>query len=96
MKRAFVIEKEIAKKLKMHRVAFSGGRWWDKEDIKSVDYIGQIKSTRGKTLAVKHEAIESLVKNAVVTHKIPILILHFDAYDDTWIAMRVSDWKGSP
>lgn len=95
MKRAFIIEREIARKLKMHRVAFSGGKWWDKEDVRNIDYIGQIKSTRGKALTIKYEVITSLVKNALIAHKIPLLILHFDAYGDTWIAVRLCDWKGS-
>ncbi|MFA5733025.1 MAG: hypothetical protein WC934_13635 [Acidithiobacillus sp.] len=95
-KRALQIEKIIAKFLNWKRVAFSGGKWFDKEDIRSEKYLAQVKATEQYAIKVDSRDIRKLEDNALKYRKKPIFIIHFDTstpLNSTWCMMPIKYFK---
>jgi len=96
-KRAFEIEKMIAKYLNFKRVPGSGSQWHSKEDISSSKYLCQVKATDTKSGSFKVDDLEKLERNAIKENKTPLFIVHFDREElinSSWIAMPLRYFKG--
>ena len=95
-KRALYIEKMIAKFLKWKRVAFSGAKWHDKEDLRSDKYLGQVKATDGYTIKIDSRDIRKLEDNALKYKKTPTFIIHYDndtPLNSTWVAIPIKYFR---
>lgn|SRR4030066_392566 len=95
-KRAFEIEKIIAKFLGWKRIAFSGAKWFAKEDIESEIYLGQVKATEGYTIKIDSRDIRKLEDNACKYKKKPVFIIHFDndtPVNSTWCLVPIKYFK---
>jgi len=95
-KRAFAIEKMIAKFLGWKRIPFSGGKWFAKEDLESDFYLGQVKATSQTAIKINIKDVATLEKNAVKYHKKEAFIIHFDRNDiinSTWVMVPIKHFK---
>ena len=95
-KRAFDIEKMIAKFLKWTRIPFSGGKWFMKEDVESTFYLGQIKATENYAIKIDSRDVKTLESNAIKYHKKPCFIIHFDTnvpLNSTWCMIPINHFK---
>lgn len=95
-KRALCIEKMIAKFLKWKRVAFSGAKWDDKEDLRSNEYLGQVKATDCYTIKIDSRDIRKLEENSIKYRKKPAFIIHYDnktPINSTWVAIPIKNFR---
>lgn len=74
--------------LGLHPTALSGAGWLAKEDGESSKVIAQLKSTEGKSISVKRQDVNDLVKNARIARKLPIFVLSFVGEDQPWVMVR--------
>lgn len=87
------IEKIIAKKLNKRRVPMSGAGI-EKEDITDDNFLGQIKATSKKSISIKRDDVNALIKHSLISHKIPLWVFHFECPEEvlryrTWVALPV-------
>lgn len=92
----YKLEKLVAEKLGLKRIGFSGGQWPLKEDNEDIDFICQCKDTENKSISIKVQDLEQLIKRAIIQHKIPIFAFGLEKikYEDykVWVAMSLDDF----
>jgi len=93
----YKLEKLVVEKLRLKRIGFSGGIWPNKEDGENIDIICQCKATENKSISIKQQDLEQLIKRALIQHKIPIFVFHLDKikYDSyrTWVSVPLNEIK---
>ena len=74
----YKLELKIAKLFNGKRIAGSGSLWPNKEDAETDDLIIQCKATENKSISIKQQDLEQLVKRAIIQHKIPLFVFHLE------------------
>jgi len=70
-------EKRMARVVGVKPVPYSGSRWQAKEDGECSHFVMQHKSTNGKSLGVRAVDVDTLQRNARISHKQPLFVLEF-------------------
>lgn len=84
-------EADVMESLGFRPTKDSGSGWIEKEDGISDHCICQLKSTDKKSISIKHQDIETLKNNAVISDKIPIFAIQFLETGETWLMIRPED-----
>lgn len=93
-----VVEENVARVLGLKRVAFSGGVWPNKEDVEDDhDFVCQVKATESKSLSIRKDVINSLVRRGLIQHKVPLFIFHLEQVEfvtgRTWVALPIDEFE---
>lgn len=86
-------EAEVMERLELKPTKNSGAGWIEKEDGQSNTHICQLKSTDAQSISVKQSDINILLRNARISHKIPVFAIQFLNNDDVWVAMQEDEYK---
>ena len=84
-------EKKVMKDLGLQPQPLSGAGWMAKEDGQNEIYLAQLKSTQAASYSIKVADIQELVKNSLMTGKIPVFVIDFLEYDLKLLCFRESD-----
>ena len=79
-------ERDVANKLQGRRTVGSGNKWHDKGDIKTKDYLIEVKSTKKKSISLKLSWLKKIEKEAIKIGKKSALVL--DIQDNKYILLK--------
>ena len=75
------LEKRVAKKVGGNVTIGSGNLWFDKEDVKSKDWLIQTKATDKDFYTLKVSDINKVIVNARLTHRKWAFVVEFNSGD---------------
>lgn len=84
-------EEEVMGMLGLKRQPGSGSGWLKKEDGEGDDILAQLKSTEGKSIAIKADDVKELLYHAYVSHKLPVFVVDFMEEGFMLVATRIED-----
>jgi hypothetical protein len=84
------IERQVMQSLGLKPQALSGGGWIQKEDGESDNVLAQMKGTEGKSVSVKQQDWNDLIRHARIAHKLPIFVVYFHG-DEPYVMVRAGD-----
>lgn len=84
------IERQVMQSLGLKPQPLSGGGWIRKEDGESDNVLAQMKGTEGKSVSVRKQDVDDLIRNARVSHKLPIFVVYFHG-DEPYVMVRAGD-----
>jgi hypothetical protein len=94
-KRANKLEKIVAKLLGIKRVPMSGAGVQKEDLIDEIDFLGQLKSTSKASIKIERGDVKTLVKNCLISHRIPIFVIHFDC-EEKYLKKQFQTWIMTP
>lgn len=81
-------EEEVMDMLGLDPTANSGSGWIEKEDGQNDNVICQLKSTDKQQITLHLKDIETLEKNALVAHKLPVFAVQFIQNGKVYVMME--------
>ena len=84
-------EQDVMRSLGLEPTPNSGSGWIVKEDGQSDSVICQLKSTDKESINIKKLDLDKLVRNAAVTHKVPVFAIQFISSGDVYLMVKPED-----
>ena len=81
-------EEEVMNMLGLDATVNSGSGWVEKEDGQNEHVICQLKSTDKSQMTLKLKDVETLERNALVAHKLPVFAVQFIQSGKVYVMME--------